>query len=233
MLVDGLSKPITFAGNASYATQPMLTESQEDALLYLEAAATLLYDMKRSSGKKAILVSFGTFFRSITGRSVTGTLINVFVKLAEELSQKVPFWQSNDGKSTDWIDVCEQFHNNLHRVQDSALGKKMVKVFNHVIAHTFYHKMGIEVDSSLFHMIEKKYIRPSVWNVLTFADAIVGLLLFLAKAGRQAMLTGSTDAFFVDSVFVSDWLLRANRLRKDSEFLGNPAAVGLDTPLRS
>lgn len=230
LLVTGLNKPLTFAGPASYKTQALLTETQEEALLYLEAAATLLYDMKRSSGKQAILVSFGTFFRSITGRSVTGTLVNVFAKLAEELSEKVPFWQSAEGNSTDWIEICEQFHQNLHRVQDSALGKKMIKVFNHVIAHTFYHKMGVEIDSGIYYQIEKKYIRPNVWNVLTFADAIVGLLLFLAKAGRQAMLTGSVDAFFVDSVFVSDWLLRANRLRKDSEFLGNPAAVGLDTP---
>lgn len=230
LLISGLSKPLTFSGPATHESQPLLTNSQEEALLYLEAAATLLYDMKRSNDAKAIFVSFGTFFRSITGRSVVGTLANIFTKLAEELSEKVPFWQAATGLSTDWVDICDDFHKNLHRVQDSALGKKMVKVFNHVIAHTFYHKMGVEVDTTTFHLIEKKHIRPNVWNVLTFADAIVGLLIFLAKAGRQAILTGSADAFFVDSVFVSDWLLRANRLRKDSEFLGNPSAVGLDTP---
>lgn len=230
LLVDGLNKPLTYAGPRSYESQPLLNEQQEEALLYLEAAGTLLYDMKRSSDAKAILVSFSTFFRSITGRSVVGTLMNVFTKLAEELSGQVSFWQASDLSSMHWIDVCDEFHHNLHRVQDSTLGQKLVKVLNHVVAHTFYHKMGVEIDGKIFHEIEKNHIRPNIWNVLTFADAIVGLLLFLAKAGRQAMLTGSADPFFVDSVFVSDWLLRANRLRKDSEFLGNPSAVGLDTP---
>ncbi len=97
--------------------------------------------------------------------------------------------------------------------------------------HTFYHKMGIEVDSRLFYQIEKGYLKASWLNALSFVDAIMGLVLFLAKAGRQALLTGSSEPFFVDSVTTSDWLLEASKLKKDSEFLGNPEAVGLQIPI--
>lgn len=219
-----LNAPLLRSGPSSYATQHVLTPSQDEFLLYVESAGTLLYDIKRSDSVMGMVITFSTFFRSITSASVTGSLAGLFTKLAEELSDDLPFWQSSS-----WIDVCDDFHKNIHRVKDCALGKKLIKVLNHVIAHTFYFKMGISVDDKIFSQLEKNYIQPTVWNVLTFADAIVGLLLFLSKAGRQAVLTGSADAFFVDSETVSNWLLKANRLRKDAEFLGNPSAIGLDT----
>jgi len=219
-----LNSPLTRSGPPTYLTQHVLTPSQDEFLLYVESAGTLLYDIKRSDSVMGVVITFSTFFRSITSASVTGSLAGLFTKLAEELSDDLPFWQSSS-----WIDVCDDFYKNIHRVKDCALGKKLIKVLNHVIAHTFYFKMGISVDDKIFSQLEKNYIQPTVWNVLTFADAIVGLLLFLAKAGRQAILTGSADAFFVDSETVSNWLLKANHLRKDAEFLGNPAAIGLDT----
>lgn len=205
------------------ASKGLLTPRQEELLVYVEAAGTLLYDFRRSNGVTDVVVSMATFYRTITGKSAIGGTYTLFTGLANGLGQFVPFWQS-----TIWIDVLDSFHKNTHRVRDSALGQKFISVFNHVVAHTFYHKMGIEVDPKLFHQIEKGYIRKNIWNVASFADAILGLLLFLAKAGRQALLTGSANPFFVDSDTVSDWVTRASRLRKDSEFLGNPGAVGLD-----
>lgn len=206
----------------------ILTPRQEEVLVYVEAAGTLLYDLRRSFEVSDVIVSFSTFYRTVTGRSVVGSTLTVFSTIAKELQSFLPFWQSNT--QHDWIDVLDGLHKNVHRVSGSALGKKVISVFNHVIAHTFYHKMGVEVDQKLFAKIEKGYIRPTVWACLTFADAIVALLLFLAKAGRQALLTGNPDAFFVDSDIVSEWLGTATRLRKDAEFLGNPGAVGIDTP---
>jgi len=98
------------------------------------------------------------------------------------------------------------------------------------MAHAFYAKAGIVIDHAIFSKLEKKKIVPTVWTVATFADAVVGLILFLAKAGRQALLTKSVDSFFVDEKVVTDWIETASRLRKDAEFLGNPAAVSIDLP---
>jgi len=168
--------------------------------MYVESAGTLIYDLKRTDTVTGLVISFSTFFRSVTSHSVTGTVASIFLKLAEELSEELPFWQSS---ASSWIEVLDDFHKNLHRVQTSPLGKKLISVFNHVIAHTFYFKMGIEVDGEIFHKIEKNHIKPTVWNCMSFADAIVALLLFLARAGRQALLTGSSDPFFVDSATIS------------------------------
>ena len=93
-----------------------------------------------------------------------------------------------------------------------------------------YKKAGIELDSVFFGELERKRIRPTVWDVASFADAITGLVLFLCKAGRQAIATDNIDCFFVDETVLSDWLEKASRLRKDYEFTGNPAAVGMALP---
>lgn len=212
-------------GPVSLQTEPLLTSQQDEILVYVESACTMIYDLRRSATTQDVLVSLSTFYRSITGRSVVGTFAIVLTKFVEELSEFVPRWQSSD-----WVDVLDDFHKNLHRVRDSALGSKLIEVFNHVVAHTFYHKMGVEVDSRLYSQIEKGYLRPTVWNVASFADAIMSLFVFLAKAGRQALLTGSAECFFIDSGSLSEWLMEANRLRKDSEFLGNPDAVGIEVP---
>lgn len=104
---------------ASYQTSPIVTRQQDEILLYCESSLTLLYDLKRSSTVTDVSLSLGSFFRGITQTSVTGTLINVFVKISEELSDELPFFQSSS-----WIDVLDDFHKNLHRVRDSVLGKK-------------------------------------------------------------------------------------------------------------
>jgi hypothetical protein len=199
----------------------------DEVMLYIEASLTLLYNFRNAKSSTALAVASCTFFSVVTGKSASGSILRMIDQFSNDLSRYLPFFQSG---SNSWIEVCEGLYNNVHRVAKSILGAKIIKVFNHLIAHTFYAKMGIEVDSELFTKIEEKKIRPTVWNCLSFADAIVGLLLFVARAGRQALLTGSLDAFFVDSTVVTKWLDKASALRKEAEFIGNLKAVGNSIP---
>nr|ULF99922.1 MAG: hypothetical protein [Marnaviridae sp.] len=199
----------------------------DEVMLYIEASLTLLYNFRNAKSSTALAVASCTFFSVVTGKSATGSILRMIDQFSLELSQFLPFFQSGPN---DWIEICEDLYKNVHRVSRSLLGNKIIKVFNHLIAHTFYAKMGIEIDSDLFSKIEEKKIRPTVWNCMSFADAIVGLLLFVARAGRQALLTGSIDAFFVDSSVVTKWLDKAAALRKESEFIGNLKAVGNSIP---
>lgn len=200
--------------------------SHDEMMLYFEAIATLFYNIRKAKSTTDIVIASTTFYSVTTGKSATGSFLRMVDQLAVDVANDLPFFQSGNS----WVEVCDELYKNVHRVKDSVLGAKIIRVFNHLVAHTFYAKMGIEIDSELFSKLEKKKIRPTVWNVLGFVDAIVGLLLFLARAGRQAMLTGSIDSFFVDSSIVTAWLDSASKLRKHAEFLGNPAAVGLSLP---
>ena len=191
--------------NASWFTSDVdfqtyaITPQQDEMILVIESVLTLIWDMKRSTSVADIVVHFGSFYRSVTGKSVIGSVVVLFETLGKSLSGYV-----SRAQSSLWIDTLDDFHKNLHRVRDSVLGKKIIEVLNNVVAHTIYHKMGIEVDSKIWYQIEKGYLRPTWLNAMSFIDAILGLVLFLAKAGRQALLTGSAEPFFVDSVTTSD-----------------------------
>lgn len=200
-------------------------EKVEPALLVVESAVSCLISMKHAKTHVELMAVMTAFFRSVTGKSVFGTSIKLIDELSSILSGTINL-QSND-----WVDVLEDFHNNIHRVKDSILGQKLVKVFNHLIAHTVYHKMGIEVDSVLFDKLERQKIRPTVWNVLSFSDAVFGLLLFLVRQGRHALMTGDINCMFVDGKVITEFLNTAALLRKQFEFLGNPEAVDIKLPL--
>lgn len=199
------------------------TSKHDETLRMVEAACFFIYNMRNARSKTCVAISCSTLYSAITGRSVTGSVARSLVALSDELSSELPFWQT--GK--DWIDVCDDLYNNVHRVRDSALGNKIVKVFNHVLAHAVYHKMGIEIDHKTFKRFENEKMRPTVWECATFADATVGLLLFLAKAGRHAMATGDINAFFLDDGVVTKWMDDASVCRKHAEFISNPTAIGL------
>jgi len=200
-----------------------LVNKNDEVIRCVEVAICFLHNVRNARSKTCVFVACCSFYSSITGRSASGSVLRIFQAAANELTDDLPFWQS----SNNWVDVCDSLYSNLNRVRNSVLGNKIVKVFNHVLAHAVYAKMGIEVDEKLFKQFEEKRMRPTFWQCATFADSLVALLLFLAKAGRQAMLTGSIEAFFIDDAVITRWLDEAAAIRKDAEFINNPSAIGI------
>nr|QUS52704.1 polyprotein [Mute swan feces associated picorna-like virus 8] len=200
-----------------------MVNKHDEVIRCVEIAMCFLHNVRNARTKTCVFVACCSFYSSVTGRSASGSVLRIFQAAANELTDDLPFWQSG----SNWIDICDSLYSNVNRVRKSVLGNKIVKVFNHVLAHAVYAKMGIEVDEKLFKQFEEKRMRPTFWQCATFADSLVALLLFLAKAGRQAMLTGSIEAFFIDDVVVTKWLDEAAAIRKDSEFINNPTAIGI------
>lgn len=203
------------------------SKSNDELMLYVEASLALIYQFRNAKSKKCLVVASCSFYHAITGKSCVGSILRIFDQLAQDLASDLPFFQSDN---YGWVDMCDDLHKNVHRVKDSKLGVKFIRVFNHLVAHAFYTKLGVEVDTELFDKLESKQIRPTVWNCIGFADAVVGLVLYLAKAGRQALLTRSIEAFFIDETVVTNWLDSAAVLRKDAEFISNPVVIGTSLP---
>jgi hypothetical protein len=205
---------------------PIYSEENDNVVLIVEALLALYFQFRNAASKSTIFVSLCSFYHTVVGRSCLGSALRIMDTLTEEIAPDLPFFQSG----TDWIDILDALYSNTKRVIGSALGNKIMKVFNHVVAVALYDKMGIDFDIEFFGKMEKKVIRPNIWNVLTFVDAIVGLVLFLAKAGRQALQTGSIECFFIDDAVLTGWLDNAAVLRKQAEFLNNPSSVGMAIP---
>jgi hypothetical protein len=194
----------------------------EPILKIIEDAATLVYQMKRSRNFGDVTVAIGACIRSLTGRSNVYFVKDLCDMAREDLSEY--FTSQSDGH---WTSTLSDIYDNYGKCKESKLSQRLKKVFNHIIMHCVYHKLNIEVDRKLFERLEEDKIRPNLVECLSFADAVVGLLTFLLKHGRQCMIAGSLEPMFMDSDSVSLWLTRCKQLKVDYEFLGNPGAVGL------
>jgi hypothetical protein len=199
------------------------TEKYEPFVKVIEDSACLVYQLMKSRSMMEASVCLGAFIRSVTGRSNVYFYKDLCQRFHEDF--KIYFCLQSDGH---WTNTLADVYDNYARCKDSSLSKKLKVFFNHLIMHCVYHKLNIEVDSKIFNDLEEKKVRPNLLTCLTFVDATASLLTFLLKQGRQAVLTGNVEHLFVDSDSLSVWLIKAKKLKMNSEFLGNPGAVGLD-----
>nr|ULF99964.1 MAG: hypothetical protein [Marnaviridae sp.] len=198
-------------------------DEYEPFVKLIEDICCLVFQLKNSKSIHEASVAVGCFIRSATGRANVYFYRDLCERFVNDF--KSAFSLQSDGH---WTNTLSDFYDNYSRCKNSELGNKMKTFFNHLIMHCVYHKLGIEVDSEIFDKLEKKKIRPTLINCLSFMDACASLLIFLLKQGRQAMLTGDIDHFFIDSDSLSIWTLKAKKLKMQSEFLNNPEAVGMD-----
>lgn len=198
-------------------------ERFEPIIKISEDCVTLIYQLQRSRNVVDAGVCLGVFIRSVTGRSNVFFMKDLIEKFVSEMSE---FFEPQSGGH--WTSTLSDIYENYAKCKESKLATRLKSVFNHLIMHCLYFKMGIEVDSRLFDQLEKQKIRPTLIDCATFADAVAGLVTFLLKHGRQCMIAGSLEPMFMDGDSVTDWLTKTKKLKADFEFLGNPAAVGID-----
>lgn len=231
MAVAGLAGNRALLKNKNDHTQALgqllYNDQAENLTLVVEATLALYYQVRNSTTRVGLVAAFASYYHAIAGKSLVGSIARIIDTLVDEIAQDLPFFQNSFG----WIDIMDGLYTNTKKFMTSTLGDKIVKVFNHVVAYSLYAKMGMDFDEGLFATLEKKVIRPTIWNVLSFLDAVVGLILFVCKAGRQALMTGNINCFFIDDGVLSAWLDEASTLRKNSEFSGNPSVLGMAVPI--
>nr|ULF99965.1 MAG: hypothetical protein 1 [Marnaviridae sp.] len=210
---------------ASKSFETILTkvEEYEPFVKLIEDICCLIFQLKNARNIDEASIAVGCFIRSATGRANVYFYKDLCERFVSDF--KIMFGLQSGGH---WTNTLSDFYDNYSRCKNSEFGNRLKTFFNHLIMHCVYHKLGIEVDTEIFDKLEKKKIRPSLTNCLTFMDACASLLVFLLKQGRQAMLTGDVEHFFIDSDSLSAWTMKAKKLKMQSEFLSNPSAVGMD-----
>lgn len=216
-----MSGGVVFQSKKTYTEVLTEPEVMEPLVKITEDAATLVYQLKKSKDLSDVAVAIGACVRSLTGRSNVYFIKDLITLATQELSEF--FQMQSDGH---WSSTLSDIYDNYSKCKDSELARRLKKVFNHVIMHCVYFKLNIQVDRKLFEEMEKKKVRPCLAECLTFIDAILGLVAFLLKHGRQCMIAGSLEPMFIDGDTVSEWLTGVKQLKVDFEFLGNPEAVG-------
>lgn len=198
-------------------------DESEPFVKLAEDVITLFTDFRKSRHIPDLLVASLTFVRSVTGRSTAymlRELLNnlLITTLGESAVQ-------SDGH---WTETLSDLYENYNRAKNSLLCERLKKVFNHIIAHSIYHKLGIEVDQKLFEQFEEQKIRINLAQCATFIDASLGLITFLLKQGRQCMLLGSIEPMYISCDTTGDWFNRAKRTLMRFESVCNPNAIGVN-----
>lgn len=207
--------------NKSYESILVDSEEYEPFVKLLEDCAALFYDMKKSTCLSDVAMAFGTFTRSVTGRSCVYIFKDLFNKLLGELRTFFKL-QSN----SHWVETMADVYENYSRCKNTLLAERLKKVFNHLIAHSLYHKLGIEVDPVLFDRFEEQKIRINLLSCFTFLDACASLTVFLLKQGRQCMVLGEIEPLFISADTSSEWLVTSKQILVKFESACNPAAIG-------
>lgn len=206
----------------SYETMLCEPEAYEPMVKCIEDMATLIFQMKRSRNIFDVTVAVGVCVRSLTGRSNVYFMKDLTLRIKSDFSEY--FAPQSDGH---WTSTLSDVYDNYSRAKESKLAKRLKAVFNHIVMHCVYHKLGIEVDPKLFSLMEERKIKATLKDCVTFGDAMVGLTAFLLKHGRQCMIAKSFEPLFLDGDSVSEWLVDCKQLKVDFEFLGNPEAAGI------
>lgn len=202
----------------------LLTDQEEfePFVKLAEDIATLYWSFKKSSDFQDLMCASMAFVRSVTGRSSAYMLKDIFEELLNGIVGKTVVQSDRH-----WTETLSDLYENYNRAKSSILGERLKRVFNHIIAHSVYHKLGIEVDQKLFDEFERKTIRINLMQCATFIDASVGLITFLLKQGRQCMILKSFEPMYISSDTTGDWFERAKRALMRFESVCNPQAIGV------
>lgn len=188
----------------------------------VEDIGTLVFQLKNSRSHVETSVAIGAFVRSVTGVSATELTIRLSKMFNDEFSKYFML------QSDSWCDSLEMMWSNYEIFKKSTLGTKVVKVLGTIVCQCLFVKMGVEIDEKRFIEIEQKKIRPSLLNCVQFVDALGSLIIFCLKQGRQYMITGDLNCFFISGESVGDWVTKSRRIKANFEFLSNPSAVNMD-----
>lgn len=188
-----------------------------------EDVVTLYWNFRSSSGTQDLLCAALAFVRSVTGRSTSCMLKDILEQLLVST-----FGEARLQSDVHWTETLSDLYENYSRAKNTILANRLKKVFNHIIAHSIYHKLGIEVDRKMFEDFEKNVIRVNLVECATFVEATIGLITFLLKQGRQCMLTGEYKPLFISGESTSEWYERASKTLMRFESVCNPRAIGVD-----
>lgn len=198
-------------------------EHMEPMVKLLEDVMKLFYDFYNCRGTTDLVLSMSAFFRSVTGRSSVYLFKDLIEKLSNSLSETTQLQSDKH-----WTETLSDVYENYSKAKKTILSERLKKVFNHVIAHSVYHKLGIEVDQALFEKFEEQKIRINLVQCYTFVDAAAGLITFLLKQGRQCMLLGSIEPLYITGDTAGDWFERSKSLLMKFQSICNPVAIGED-----
>lgn len=207
-------------GFESILAEPSTTD---DVLKILEDVATFIYYLRSAFTVEDYAVAFATLVRSVTGRSVTYLNFKFMKYIINELAYDILGIKLQSGETH-----FELLWNNYKMLQTSPAAKMIMKLLSHSIMGVVLMKVGVEPDSERVRNLYEGKIKPTLTEYSSLLDCLGNIIVFTLKQGRQYMLTGDLNCFFINGDSVTEWIEKAKSLKANFEFLSNPDAVKIN-----
>lgn len=216
--------------SASVNRERDLKEFQRQALSYemsfmvklVEDLSMMMYHMSRP-GRVAKIAAIMGFVKM----RLSGSLVE---EMQSELSKLVPSgWQAQAEPigEDDWTATMRGFVDKYDVVKGAPFFKKVFRFLSLAIGLSIFSKLGGGATVAKLIPMDSEVAKIGA-NAPDFIHAIMDLVVFFCERGQQCFRSGSLEPIFHSGDRYTEWCKDAKDLKDKSQFLSNPAVVGMD-----
>ena len=192
-----------------------------EVLSLVEDLSLLCMQMVRASTHTDRVLALTCFYKARAGTSVVLGVAGIVSNIAKELLG--PELQADEkdtlSKITDFRDLLDQWE----RLQESTLVQKFLKAYKFAIAVGAFSLIGIKIDKHTVAACKKEanfgLTGPN------FIVSILDAISLLIQRGLMFLKTGRWETFFHGPMSYGKWYDKCQKVRRESNFVGNLEAV--------
>jgi hypothetical protein len=130
----------------------------------------------------------------------------------------------------DQVDSIDGLMANYDKIKNCKLFAKFGKVCAYGVMYGLFEKMGIPVKSNLWDLSQHAKTQQTLFDAPDFAKAILDLVLFTVRQGRQSYIHGTVMSMFHTGETWEQWLDAATEVELMARHLSNPEALKKEYP---
>nr|ULG00017.1 MAG: putative RNA-dependent RNA polymerase [Marnaviridae sp.] len=234
---DAIGKFLSFSHGGNGRARSLLGKyvalSQMDDLLadHLETTWIFMYGMltaKSYCGRMLAIATLAKILRTklnvtyITAATIQTIVEHFLSKKSKKGKMKVQSW---DFLNLDGIESGLEFYS---RLKESPIYNKMYKLLMYILSMSVFSELGLTFDLLKFEPCAQAAIKAKYHMGPDFVVTMLDTLVFMCKRGYQCYQTGTILPLFHSTEKYQEWYDTAERLNRQSQFLSNGEALGID-----
>lgn len=144
-----------------------------------------------------------------------------------DLQQKYGF-ETQDDEEDNPFRAARSMLNNWEKMKESMIMKKLHKFGLYILSVGLLDHTRINFQSFNYSKYEEACVRRTHRAGLTMIEVMLDTVLFVCERGYSYFQTGDISTIFHSGSSYEKWMLTAQRLIRESNFLNNPEPHGVN-----
>lgn len=211
------------------AVMSALRAAQNEFLIKLvEDVIFMLYWLVRARSKMDYVMAIANFVKMRHAKSLSsalkeGDLIRKFECIFEPSDDEYQV-QSAEEVLASLRDMLDSYKT----ARSMPIIEKFYKFSMYALSFSMFESMGISLENLHYSEAEAAAVRSKYKVSEDFVLCILDTMLFMCERGWQCMKLGSLEPLMHSGTSYEKWYDKATELRRQSQFMGNPDALGIN-----